>query len=89
MSFFEDSPKAKGEVPRGPAGGFLARILKWACFQEDRMIGEGYSDPPRGARPGPLGPDKKLDIGVKFFLDNRGRKLYSPRFKKEGPTLRG
>jgi len=37
----------------------------------------------RQERPEPAGLDKK---NVKFFLDNRAKRLYPPRFILEGPT---
>jgi hypothetical protein len=40
----------------------------------------------RQERPEPAGLDGK---NVKFFLDNRVKRLYPPRFISEGPTPRG
>jgi hypothetical protein len=53
------------------------------------MIREDLAAPSREGRRGQAGPGKKIDMAVKFFLDNRGGKLYPPRFIKKGPTQGG
>jgi len=50
---------------------------------------EGFAAVSRRERPEPAWPGKKIDSHVKFFLDNRGGRLYPSRFIKDGSTLLG
>jgi len=44
---------------------------------------------PRGGKPGRAGLGRKEDVFVKFFLDKRDARGYSPRFISERPAPRG
>jgi hypothetical protein len=57
--------------------------------REEDMNKAGINVVSRGKILGPAGPGRRKDGLVKFFLDKRDGRGYSPRFLPGGPVPRG